>query len=355
MDPRRTVIIIRSVSMRSNKGFGCDTMDRPRILLTRALPEEGIERLHKESELDLWDSDLPIPRGELMDRIDAADALICLLSDRIDEELLRRGARLRAIGVYAVGYDNVDVNAATARGIPVFNTPGVLTDATADMAFALLLSLARRIVEGDRMVREGRFRSWGPKLFLGKDLRGSTLGVVGAGSIGGAVLRRGKAFGMDLVYHSRTRKDALESELGARYAGLDELLSVSDVVSLNVPLTSETHHLIGAREFGLMKDDALLVNTARGPVVDEVELYEALASGSIGGAALDVYEREPDVYAPLLKLDNVVLAPHLGSATVHTRTKMARMVCDAVLDHLNGGRPENCVNPSVLVSEEEGK
>jgi glyoxylate reductase len=323
-------------------------MDRPRILLTRRIPEEGTARLFAEAEVDLWHDGSPMPRSALLDRVQGVDALLCLISDRVDAEVMDRAPTLKAIGNYAVGYDNIDVKAATERGIPVFNTPGVLTDATADMAFALLMALSRRIVEGDRLVREGRFKAWDPTMLLGKDLAGSTMGVVGAGKIGSAILHRAKAFDMDLVYHSRHRDQSLERELGARYLSLDDLLRCSDVVSLNVPLTNETRHLIGARELSLMKGDALLINTSRGPVVDEKELVKALSDRRIGGAGLDVYEREPLLEPGLAELENVVLAPHLGSATVRTRARMAKMVSDDILDHLSGKAPKNCVNPSVL-------
>jgi len=325
-------------------------MHTPRIHLTRKLPEEGMTRLLSSSDLDLWPGDGPIPRADLLARGSRADAIICMLSDRIDADVLDACPRLRAIGNYAVGYDNIDVEEATRRGIPVFNTPGVLTDATADMAFALLLAVARKVPDADRYVRDGRFRTWRPTMMLGKDLSGATLGVVGAGKIGSAVLRRGKAFGMELVYHSRRRDMDLEEDPGASYLTLDELLERSDFISLNVPLTPETRHMIGARELYRMKGDAVLVNTARGPVVDEDALFVALRDGAIGGAGLDVYEDEPRVHPGLVGLSNVVLAPHLGSATVNTRTRMASMVIDDVLDHLEGKEPKNCVNPVVLHS-----
>jgi glyoxylate reductase len=325
-------------------------MERPSILLTRHLPEEYERRLRSETQVYIWPEYGPMPRPILLERIVGSDAVICMLSDRMDAEVMDSDPELRAIGNYAVGYDNIDIAAATERGIPVFNTPGVLTDATADMAFALLMAVSRRIVEGDRMVREGRWRTWSPTLLLGKDLTGARIGVVGAGKIGSAVLRRAKGFGMEMTYHSRHRDEVMEGEIGARYLPLDELLRTSDVVSLNVPLTKETHHLIGERELSLMKRDAVLINTARGPVVDERALVKALRDGVIGGAGLDVYENEPQIEPGLDKLDNVVLAPHLGSATVMTRARMARMVIDDVLDHLSGKLPKNCVNPSVLGS-----
>lgn len=317
-----------------------------RILLTRKLPDEGLVRLFNEADVDLWEEDEAMPRDEFLKRIGGKDGVICLLSERIDQEVMDSG--IKAIGNYAVGYDNIDVAEATRRGIPVFNTPGVLTDAAADIAFTLLLGAARKVIPCDRYVREGKFRGWSPMNFLGKDLSGSTLGVIGAGKIGQAVMRRGKGFGMDIVYYSRTRKEDLEKDIGAGYLDLYDLLKRSDFVSLNVPLTVETRHMISERELRMMKDDSILINTARGPVVDEKALYEALRDGVIGGAGLDVFEEEPKVYPPLVELENVVMLPHVGSATTRTRIRMAEMVSADVLDYLQGGTPVNCVNPEVL-------
>ncbi|MGA1822174.1 MAG: 2-hydroxyacid dehydrogenase [Thermoplasmatota archaeon] len=319
---------------------------RIRILLTRKLPEEGVARLFREAKVDLWEEDRAMPREEFLKRIRGKDGVICLLSEKIDREVLDSG--IKAVGNYAVGYDNIDVAEATDRGIPVFNTPGVLTDATADIAFALLLGAARKIVPCDRYVRSGEFKGWSPMNFLGKDLTGSILGVIGAGKIGQAVMRRGKGFGMNIVYNSRKRKEDVERDMGARYMDLDELLGISDFVSLNVPLTEETRHLISEREFRIMKNDSILINTARGPVIDEKALYSALKDGEIGGAGLDVFEEEPKVYPPLTTLDNVVMLPHVGSATTRTRIRMAEMVSADILDYLKGGKPANCVNPEVL-------
>ena len=323
-----------------------DDDGRIKILLTRKLPSEGVARLFREAEVDLWEEDKAMPRDEFLKRVKGKDGVICLLSEKIDQEVLDSG--IKAVGNYAVGYDNIDVSGATERGIPIFNTPGVLTDATADVAFALLLGTARKIVPCDRYVRTGKFRGWSPMDFLGKDLTGSLLGVIGAGKIGQAVMRRGKGFGMDIVYHSRNRKTDVEREIGARYLDLDELLRISDFISLNVPLTEETRHLISEREFGMMKNDSIIINTARGPVIDEKALYSALRDGVIGGAGLDVYEEEPKVYPPLTELDNVVMLPHVGSATTRTRIRMAEMVSADMMDYLQGRNPVNCVNPEVL-------
>lgn len=319
---------------------------RPRILLTRKLPEKGMARLRSEADLDLWEEDSAIPRNELLDRAKSCDGIICLLSEKIDAEVMDCG--IKAIGNYAVGYDNIDVEAATKMGVPVFNTPGVLTDATADIALALMLAASRRVVEADSYIRNGKFKGWSPQLFLGKDLAGSTLGVIGAGKIGSGVMKRAKCFGMDLLYSSRSRKPEIEEDLSAEYCDKKDLLRRSDFVSLNVPLTEETHHMIGEDELKLMKDDAILINTARGPVVDEKALHDALEKGEIMAAGLDVFEEEPVIYPPLLEMDNVVMLPHLGSATVNTRVRMAEMVSSDVLNYLQGKEVENCVNPSVL-------
>ena len=320
----------------------------PRILITRPLPEEGLKDLQGKVEIDQWNEEYPIPRDELLTRLNGKDGLICLLNEKMDREAIDAGKDLKVIANYAVGYDNIDVEYATRKGIAVLNTPGVLTDATADLAFALLLSSARRIGESERYVRGGKFNTWGPKLMLGKDVWGSTLGVVGAGKIGKAVLTRGKGFNMNLLYHSRSRKKDLEEELGAKWCSLDELLRMSDFVSLNCPLTDETKHLISERELAIMRRDAVLINTARGPVVDEKALYSALRNGSILYAGLDVYEKEPEVYPPLVGLDNVILAPHIGSSTVTTRTRMAEMASWGLLKVLSGDVPPNIVNPEVL-------
>ncbi|MGA1820694.1 MAG: 2-hydroxyacid dehydrogenase [Thermoplasmatota archaeon] len=322
--------------------------ERPYLLVTRLLPEEGMERLREFARLDVWEEDSPMPRAELLDRITDKDGVLSLLSDRIDKEVMDGAPGLRVIGNYAVGYDNVDVSSATSRGIAVINTPGVLTDATADLAFGLLLASARRVAEGDRYIRDGKFKTWGPRLLLGKDVHGAALGVVGAGKIGEAVLRRGKGFRMRLLYNSRSRRPELERDLGAEYMELDQLLKESDFISLNCPLTRETHHLISERELSLMKKDAVLINTARGPVVDEKALYGALRGRSIGGAGLDVFEEEPRVYPPLMELDNVTMVPHIGSSTVTTRRKMAFMVADGMEKVLSGTVPDNIVNPEVF-------
>lgn len=285
-----------------------------------------------------------MPRNQLLELIPEADALICLLSETIDREVISRAPKLKVISNYAVGYNNIDVAFATERKIYVTNTPDVLTEATADLAWALLLAAARRVVEGDEMVRQNRFTGWAPDLLLGLDVAYKTLGVVGLGRIGLAVARRAKGFGMRVLYWSKNRKEQWEEQFGLEYQPLDTLLQTADFVSLNVALTPETHHLIGEKEFSLMKNTAILVNTARGPVVDEAALAAALREKKIWAAGLDVYENEPEVHPDLLKLDNVILAPHVGSGTIDTRAKMAEMVVSNVLMALKGQRPTNAIN-----------
>lgn len=312
--------------------------ERPRVLVTRRVHPAGMDMLAEHAVLDVYEADRPMPREEMLRRIGDADGMLCHLHDRIDAELIAAAPRLRAIAIYAVGHNNVDLAAAGERGIVVTNTPGVLTEATADLTWALLLAAARRIPEGDRFMRAGRFEGWGPNLFLGADVFGRTIGIVGMGSIGSAVAKRARGFGMTVLYHNRTASPR-EEELGARLVSLNELLERADFVCLHVPLTVETRHLIGAEQLARMKRTAILVNVARGAVVDEEALVRALEDGRIAGAALDVYEHEPEVHPRLLELENVVLAPHLGSATVGTRERMALMAAADLLAALRGQRP----------------
>jgi len=318
-----------------------------RVYLTRALPGEGMERILRNYDAEVFPGDAPPDRETILRGVRGREALVCLLTDPVDREIMEAGP-LRIIANYAAGYNNIDVEAATELGILVTNTSGVLSETTADLTWALLLSAARRIVEGDRFMREGRFKGWAPTLLLGRDIYGKTLGVIGAGSIGSAVMRRALGFGMRVLYNSRRRKPELEEELGAKWATLKDLLKESDFITIHVPLTEETYHLIGEREFRLMKDGAVLVNVARGPVVDEEALVEALKEGKLFSAALDVYEREPEVHPDLLQMDNVVLAPHIGSASLATRSRMASMVADSLDDFFSGRVPKNVVNPEVL-------
>ncbi|MFQ5863212.1 MAG: 2-hydroxyacid dehydrogenase, partial [Candidatus Brocadiales bacterium] len=320
-----------------------------KVFVTRRIPEEGINILSKACPgLEVYADDSPIPREELLSRLRGKDGMLCLLSEKIDRELMEAGGSLRVIANYAVGYDNIDVGEATRRGIIVTNTPGVLTEATAEMAWALLFSISRRVAEGDRLVRAKGFRGWEPMLLLGEGVSGKTLGIIGAGRIGQAMARMSMGFNMRVLYFSRSRKEGLEKELGAKKVGLDTLLRESDFVSLHVSLTQETYHLIGARELSLMKKTAYLINAARGPVVDEKALVEALKDKGIAGAGLDVYEEEPRLAPGLTELDNVVLAPHLGSATTETRRNMAVMAAENLVAGLRGETPENVVNPEVF-------
>jgi len=319
-------------------------VERKKVLITRQLPGDAVEKLKEECDLLCDPPSDQMPRNQLLELIPEADALICLLSETIDREVISRAPKLKVISNYAVGYNNIDVAFATERKIYVTNTPDVLTEATADLAWALLLAAARRVVEGDEMVRQNRFTGWAPDLLLGLDVAYKTLGVVGLGRIGLAVARRAKGFGMRVLYWSKNRKEQWEEQFGLEYQPLDTLLQTADFVSLNVALTPETHHLIGEKEFSLMKNTAILVNTARGPVVDEAALAAALREKKIWAAGLDVYENEPEVHPDLLKLDNVILAPHVGSGTIDTRAKMAEMVVSNVLMALKGQRPTNAIN-----------
>ena len=312
-----------------------------KIVVTGRIPEVAVERLRAEHEVDAWSAAEAISREELLTRVAGADALLTLLTERVDAELLdAAGPQLKVVANVAVGYDNVDVPACTARGIIATNTPGVLTEATADVAFALILMATRRTGEGERVIRSGQPWKWGMFYLLGSGLQGKTLGVVGMGGIGQATARRARAFGMDVIYQSRSElAPEVAAELGARRVELDELLATADVVSLHCPYSPATHHLIGAEQFAAMRDSAYLVNTARGPIVDEAALADALRDGQIAGAGLDVYEREPLVHAGLLELDNVALLPHLGSATIETRTAMATLAADNALAVLAGEQP----------------
>jgi glyoxylate reductase len=319
-------------------------MDRDRmsrVVVTGRVPEAALELLRAEHEVDAWTGQASISREELLRRVAGADAIVSLLTERIDGELLdAAGPQLKVVSNVAVGYDNINVPACTERGIVATNTPGVLTEATADIAFGLILMATRRLGEGERLIRAGQPWKWGMFFLLGSSLQGKTLGVVGMGGIGQATARRAKAFGMDIVYQSRSEIDpAIAAELGARRVDLDELLTVSDVISLHCPYGPATHHLIGAEQLAAMKSSTYLVNTARGPIVDEAALAAALREGVIAGAGLDVFEHEPQVHPELLDLENVTLVPHLGSATVETRTAMAVLAADNTLAVLRGEQP----------------
>jgi glyoxylate reductase len=314
---------------------------RPLFAVTNRLPATAVELLREAGEVRIDERETAIPRQDLLELVAGAEAILTLLGDRVDEELLEAaGPQLRCVANLAVGYDNVDLAAAARRGVVVTNTPGVLDDATADLTLALILAATRRIVEGDRLVRSGGDWNWGMGFMLGSSLQGRILGIVGLGAIGRRVAQRARAFGMGIAYHSRHAVPAeVEVALGAERMPLARLLAEADVLSLHCPLTPETHHLIGAAELEAMKPSAVLVNAARGPIVDEAALAEALAERRIAAAGLDVYEREPRVEPRLLGLDNVVLSPHLGSATVETRTAMAELAARNAISVLTGQGP----------------
>jgi glyoxylate reductase len=315
-------------------------MSAARIVVTGKIPEAGLELLRDAGEVWAWDGDDPIPVDVRDRQLADADAVVTLLTDRVDDAFLEAGPRLRVVANVAVGYNNIDVSACSARGVVVTNTPGVLTEATADLAMALILMSTRRLGEGERVIRSGEPWKWGMFMLLGTSIHGRRLGVVGMGAIGIAVAERARAFGMEVVYHNRRAVEPeVEAALGARLVDLDELLATSDVVSLNCPYTPETHHLIDADALRRMRSSAHLVNTARGPIVDEAALVEALRGGEITGAGLDVYEHEPEVHPGLVELDNVVLVPHLGSATVETRDAMAVLAARNVAQVLAGSAP----------------
>lgn len=322
---------------------------KPKVFVTRIIPEEGLNILREMADIKVWQEELPPPREVLLKEVEEVDGLLSLLTDKIDAELMDRAKKLKIVSNYAVGYDNIDLEEATKRGIMVTNTPGVLTETTADLTFALLMATARRIVEGDKFVRAGKWKTWGPMLLLGQDIYGATLGLIGLGRIGYAVAKRAKGFDMKVMYYDQVRNEKAEQELGLEFVTLEKLLKESDFVSIHVPLTPQTRHLINEKTLSLMKKNAILINTARGPIVDEKALYEALVNNRIAGAGLDVMDPEPpSMDNPLLRLDNVVLLPHIGSASVATRTKMAIMAAENLVAGLKGEIPPNLVNKDVL-------
>ena len=323
---------------------------RPRVFVARIIPEAGLRPVVEACDASVWEGDMPAPREELLRAIEGCDGVLTMLTDRVDDEFLdRAGPQLKVVSNFAVGFDNIEVAACTKRGVAVGNTPGVLTETTADLAFTLLMAAARRIPEGDRYVRSNQWRTWGPMLLLGQDVHGATIGIVGFGRIGQAVARRAHGFGMNVAYHSLTRRPAeVEERFDARFLALDELLAQSDFVSLHVNLTAATRHLMNAERLGWMKPSAVLVNTSRGPVVDPKALYEALRDGVIFAAALDVTDPEPIPFDdPLLTLDNCLVMPHIASASRATRGKMAAMAAANLLAGVRGERLPTPVNPEV--------
>ena len=324
-------------------------MAKPKVFVCRPIAQEALELVAASTEMEVWPEDLAPPQSVLMQKARESDGLLTLLTDRVDAALIAASPKLRVISNMAVGYDNIDVPEATRHGIPVGITPGVLNETSADFAFALLMSAARRVVEADRYTRQGRWKTWGAQVLLGQDIHHATLGIIGLGRIGVEIAKRARGFDMQVLYHNRTRRPDLEGTLGVEYATLSELLSRSDFVSVHVPLTTETRHLIGSRELAMMKPSAVFVNTSRGAVVDQRALYEALRDRKIFAAAIDVTETEPIAPDdPLLTLDNVIIAPHIASASVPTRRKMALMAAENLLAGLRGEVPPHCVNPEAL-------
>jgi len=321
-----------------------DAITSPRIVVCGRIPAPAIDTLHTAGEVWAWDRDEVIPADVRDWELATTDAAVTLLTDRVDTAFLDAAPRLRIVANVAVGYNNIDVEACRERGVVVTNTPGVLTDATADLAMALILMTTRRLGEGERLIRSGSAWQWGMFMMLGTGVQQRRLGIIGMGGIGTALARRAQAFGMTIAYHNRSPISAeVVGELDAERLDLDELLATSDIVSLNCPYSEATHHLIDGRALRMMRDDAVLINTARGPVVDEAALVNALREGFIGAAGLDVYENEPEVHPGLLTLDNVVLLPHLGSATVETRTAMAQLAARNVVEVLAGRAPLSAV------------
>ena len=320
---------------------------KPQVLVTKRIYPKALELLTAAADVEYHDSRAGYPAERLLAKAKGKAGIVCQLTDKFSRDVLEQLPDLRVLSNVAVGYDNIDAEAAAERGVLVTNTPGVLTETTADLAFALLMATARRLTEAERFLRDGKWGEWYIDLLCGHDIHGATLGLLGMGRIGQAVARRAAGFGMTILYHNRTRLPApVEEALNAKLVSFEELLSESDFVSVHTPLTPETRHLIGAAELSRMKPTAILVNTARGPVIDEAALAHALEQRTIAGAGLDVFEREPEVHRGLLAVDNVVLAPHVGSATIATRTRMCIMAAEGCLAALRGERPSNLVNPS---------
>ncbi len=317
---------------------------KPSVLVTRKLPEPVLQKLTAKCKADINYEDTPLSKEELIRRVADKDGMVTLLTDKIDRHIIDAGTKLKVISNVAVGYDNIDHQYARQKNIHVTNTPEVLTDATADLTWALIFSIVRNIIPADRFTRQGKFKEWQLFLFLGSDLKGKRLGIIGLGRIGRAVAQRASGFEMEVVYYDIQQADReVEKRLKVTYLPLDQLLKTSDIITLHPPLTSQTYHLIDQKEFQLMKPGAYLINASRGPVVNEKALAEALKNKIIAGAGLDVYENEPGIEPELLTLDNVVLLPHIGSATLETRTKMAMIAVENVLQGVYGEKPTNSV------------
>ncbi len=322
---------------------------QPKVCVTRRIPESGIELLRQSCDVEIWDSDDVMPRADFLAAVADKDAVLCLLTDKVDAETLDVATNAKIFANMAVGFDNIDVPECTKRGIMASNTPGVLTDTTADFAFTLLMAAARRIREAHEYVHASKWTTWGPLLLMGQDIHHATLGLIGLGRIGAEMARRGQGFSMRVLYNDIVRREDLEQELGLEYADFETVLKESDFVSLHVPYMPATHHLISTAQLALMKDSAVLINTARGAIVDPQALYTALSSGEIWAAGLDVTEPEPiPMDDPLLTLDNCLVAPHIASASFNTRSDMSELAANNILAALNGERPPTVLNPEVL-------
>ncbi|WP_312335491.1 2-hydroxyacid dehydrogenase family protein [Anaerospora hongkongensis] len=322
---------------------------RKKVFISGKIPDIAVEMLSQYFEVTMHNDLRLLSKEEIIAGLAGKDALLPLLSDSVDADVIRSNPDLKVIANFGAGYNNIDVSEATARGIPVTNTPAVSTDATADLTIGLMLAIARRIVEGDKTTRSGKFTGWAPLFHLGVEVSGKTLGIIGMGNIGRAVAKRARAFNMPIIYYSRTRQSAqVEAELGLQYRSLEEVISQADFLSFHLSYHPSLRHMIGSEQLKRMKKTAFLINAARGPVIDEAALAEALKNKVIAGAALDVYEFEPQVTAELLPLDNVILCPHLGNATVETRDAMAKIAAENIIAVLQGGKPLTCVNPDAI-------
>jgi glyoxylate reductase len=327
-----------------------------KVFVTRELPERGLNKIKSHFDTEVWSEYAPPPKKTILEKAAQVDALATLLSDRIDAEVFDHASNLRIVSQFAVGFDNIDVKEATERGVYVTNTPGVLTETTADYAWALLMATARRVVEADKYVRNAMWKvGWHPTMFQGHDVYGATIGIIGLGRIGAAIAKRAQGFDMQVYYHDVIRRPDIEREINIKFQELDTLIRTSDFVTVNVPLLESTHHLINEERLRAMKSSAILINNARGPVVDEKALYKALKEKWIAGAGLDVFEQEPTPSTnPLLTLDNVVVAPHISSSSLETRSKMAEMVADNLISFLQEKVPPNLVNKEVIKIRKPG-
>ncbi len=319
------------------------------VYITRKIPQAGIDLLQKNHfNVEIFEEDRQVPKQELINKIKTADALLPLLTDEITSEIIRAGKNLKIIANYAVGYNNIDIDEAKRRKIVVTNTPGVLTECTADLTWSLIMAVSKRIVEADKFTRDRKFHGWAPMLMLGSEISGKTLGIIGSGRIGTAVAKRSSGFDMGIIYTSNRTNEYIDKELGGRKVEIDELLERSDYISIHVPFNEKTFHLIDEKKIQKMKNSVFIINTARGPIIDEKALVTALRNKQIAGAGLDVYEDEPKLPDGLIELDNVILLPHIGSATLETRTKMATMAATNIISYFKGQKPPNIINPEVL-------